>query len=62
MQDNEYSMVRSFGDPTKAFPRIQQMEQEGWELVSVLPFTVFVTVGYTIIMRRPRTSSSGTST
>jgi hypothetical protein len=58
MQDNEYCMVRTLGHPSKTFPRIQQMEQEGWELVSVLPFTVFVTVGYTIIKRRSRTCSS----
>jgi hypothetical protein len=56
MPDNEYSMVRSLGNPAKLFPRIQQMEQDGWELVEILPFTVFVTIGYTIIMRRPRTS------
>ena len=56
MSDNEYTMVRSFGNPQKLFPQIQQMEQDGWELVEILPFTVFVTVGYTIIMRRSRTS------
>jgi hypothetical protein len=56
MPDNEYTVVRSLGNPTKLFPRIQQMEQDGWELVEILPFTVLVTVGYTIIMRRSRTS------
>ena len=56
MTDNEYTMVRSLGDPTKLFPKIQGMEQDGWELVEILPFTVFVTIGYTIIMRRGRTS------
>jgi hypothetical protein len=56
MSDNEYTMVRSFGNPKKCFPQIQRMEQDGWELVEILPFTVLVTVGYTIIMRRSRTS------
>ena len=56
MPDNDYIMVRSIGNPKKLFPRIQQMEQDGWELVEILPFTVFVTIGYTIIMRRCRTS------
>jgi hypothetical protein len=28
------------------------MERDGGELVSILPFTFFATIGYTIILRR----------
>ena len=62
MPHNEYIMIRSLrtlGNPERLFPLIQEKEQKGWELVSILPFTVLFTVGYTIIMRRPSTESTG---
>ena len=52
MPMNDYTFKRSFGNPGKAIRRIQQMEQDGWELVSILPFTfIGATIAYTIVLK-----------
>jgi len=52
MSVNDYTHIRSFGNPGKAVRKVQQMERDGWELVSILPFTFVATIGYTIVLRR----------
>jgi hypothetical protein len=49
---HQYSHFRSLGNPTKLFPKLHEWESNGWELVSILPFTFFCTIGYTVIMKR----------
>ena len=60
MPVNDYTFKRSFGNPGKAIRRIQQMEQDGWELGSLLPFDLLGnTIAYTIVMKRVPTATSG---
>jgi hypothetical protein len=52
---HEYQRFSAWLGVANGFPKAQAMEDEGWELVTIVPICFLGgTFAYTFVMRRPR--------